>query len=67
MGSGLRESKVRKVFLERSYKLGPDLVLGIVFLVVIPFLYAGIAAYWGDVHHSVSDYVNQPPGDSKLS
>ena len=61
MGSSLREAKVRELFLERSDKLGPNLVLGIVFLIVMPFLYAGVAAYWGDVHHSVSDYVKSAP------
>lgn len=57
LGSSLREAKVWELFLERSDKVGPNLVLSVVFLIVIPFLYAGVAAYRGDVHHSVPDYV----------
>lgn len=57
LGSSLREAKVWELLFERSNKLDPDLVLSVVFLIVIPFLYTGIAAYWGDVHHSVPDHV----------
>lgn len=43
-GKDVRETKVWEFLLERSNELGADLMLSIVFLIIVAFLHAGIAA-----------------------
>ncbi len=55
-GSSIRKAKFWEFLLERFDEFGSDFMFEVVFLVVVTFLYAGVASDGGYINHPIPDF-----------